>query len=1360
MSVSPDDTPAPTRARRDAPLARVERAVEQAVEASIAGAERSLARRFGAGCVAALRVSVKAVGVLLLVGYFAFGLLYLGTRHWLMPRIDDWRPQVEAFAGRTLGVRVQIDRIETGWRGIHPHLRLVNVRLFDAAGGVALALPQLEATVSWTSVVALEPRFTLLAIRAPEIEVKRLSHGRFEVAGFVLDPAAPAAEGRLADWVLAQHRIAIRDLRLRYVDAREGAAAPPLLLQEGDFEYRRGLLVHRVALRARPPSALAAAIDLRAEFRHPPLARPGDYSRWSGRLFLQTEYADLAALTALAGLATPFALERGQGALRAWLQFDRLRSERLTADVAAADVIVKLAPAAAPLALASLHGRFTQQALGGAWAGGHEIAFSGLTLATADGLQIAPTDLRLRLAPARGDFEASRLPLDAVTRLAAHLPLAPRLRDEIERRDARGEVTSLRATWNDGATLRYAVRARFARLSMRASPADPPASARGVPRPGLPGFDNLAGSLTLTESGGHVDIDATDAALEFPGVFAAPRIAAKTLKAAVGWSLEPQLELRFESVALANEDLDLTANGTWRATGKGPGALDLVGRITRLRAAAAHAYAPLVLAADVRQWLATAFTAGEAVDGLLRLRGDLADFPFAAGGGDFRVQARMRGIGLAYLPGWPAVSNLDGDLRIERARLQFDGRQAAVSDTRLESIEVRIPNLTHDAHLRVAFKAAGPAGGVLRYLAESPIGGWLGDALARASASGNAATELRLDVPLAHARDTRVQGSVTLTNTDLTLSPELPPLARASGRVEFTEKAFKLVGVSGGFLGGQVLIEGGTRPDGAIAIAASGSATPAGVRRMIDIPFVQRLLERAQGMTRYAANVALRDGLAELHLESDLLGWSIAAPEPLAKAATDALPLRLDIVPAGARADRVRLTLGELLALQFARSGPPAAMRIERGAIRIGEASDADIMLPERGVRAVVNLPRLNVDRWSPLLSGLGRDTAAGGAVASAVPDLIAARIGELVIAGRPIANLVLGATRAPEGDGIVWLANVVSDHATGSVTWHMPRADNPGRVSARLARLAVPEASRTDFADVLDATPSDVPAFDVVADSFEVGARKLGRLELVALNAGGGAAAVWELQRLEISNADARMRATGRWVREAGATARTMALDLALEFSDAGKLLARLGIPDAVRGGEGTLSGRVSWRGAPLAIDYPTLAGHLELAANKGQFLKADAGAGRLLGVLSLQALPRRLALDFRDVFSEGFAFDAITARADVAAGVLTTRDFRMRGANATVLMEGSTDLRAETQNLHVLVLPEVNVTSASLVYALLANPAVGLGTFLAQLLLREPLAKAFSFEYDITGSWQDPQVKRRERANAATGETNPEAR
>ena len=131
----------------------------------------------------------------------------------------------------------------------------------------------------------------------------------------------------------------------------------------------------------------------------------------------------------------------------------------------------------------------------------------------------------------------------------------------------------------------------------------------------------------------------------------------------------------------------------------------------------------------------------------------------------------------------------------------------------------------------------------------------------------------------------------------------------------------------------------------------------------------------------------------------------------------------------------------------------------------------------------------------------------------------------------------------------------------------------------------------------------------------------------------------------------------------------------------------------------------------------------------------------------MSLQALPRRVSLDFRDIFSKGFAFDSIRASALISKGVLTTHDFKMTGVNASVLIEGEVDLQAETQKLHVLVLPEINAESASVLYAFIANPAIGVGTLLAQWILRHPLSKIFSYEYDLTGSWNEPQVKRSER-------------
>ena len=139
---------------------------------------------------------------------------------------------------------------------------------------------------------------------------------------------------------------------------------------------------------------------------------------------------------------------------------------------------------------------------------------------------------------------------------------------------------------------------------------------------------------------------------------------------------------------------------------------------------------------------------------------------------------------------------------------------------------------------------------------------------------------------------------------------------------------------------------------------------------------------------------------------------------------------------------------------------------------------------------------------------------------------------------------------------------------------------------------------------------------------------------------------------------------------------------------------------------------------------------------------LKVDPGAAKLLGVLSLQSIPRRLTLDFRDVFSEGFAFDGITGSARIANGVATTDNFKMRGVSATVLIDGSADIAKESQNLRVVVIPEINAGAASVAYALAINPVIGAGTFLAQLFLREPLMRAFTFEYAITGPWKDPNV------------------
>jgi len=174
-----------------------------------------------------------------------------------------------------------------------------------------------------------------------------------------------------------------------------------------------------------------------------------------------------------------------------------------------------------------------------------------------------------------------------------------------------------------------------------------------------------------------------------------------------------------------------------------------------------------------------------------------------------------------------------------------------------------------------------------------------------------------------------------------------------------------------------------------------------------------------------------------------------------------------------------------------------------------------------------------------------------------------------------------------------------------------------------------------------------------------------------------------------------------------------------------------------------------VAWMGSPITLDYPSLGGSFNVNVETGQFLKADPGLAKLLGVLSLQSLPRRLVLDFRDVFSEGFAFDFLRGDITIERGIARTNNLQMKGVNAAVLMEGQADIAKETQNLKVVVIPEINAGSASLIASAI-NPLVGLSTFLAQVILRRPLIEANTQEFLVDGTWVDPRVTRVERKTA----------
>lgn len=1353
------ETPSASATER---LHRLEQEVETAVGHAVAATEASLARRFGAGCVRALRAALKVVGIAALIFYFVFGLSLLAARYWLLPRIDQARPWIEARASALLATDVRIGRIEASWRGIDPVLRLADVRLLGPSGEINLALPRVDATISWATAPLLWIRFQSLAFEAPELDVRRLADGRYQVAGYTLDPRAEGGGGAL-DWLLSQRQIEIRHARLRYTDESRPGAEREVLFDEFDFELRNGLATHRFALRGRPPPAWAGPLDVRGDFTQPLLARPSQLAQWRGRLFVQTDFIDLARVAAFLRLqAAEERIASAQGALRLWADIDAARPTRLVADLALADVDARWNAQTEPLRVRSLQGRLIQREWGNAREGGQEIDLGRLTVGGEAGGSSAPIgELRLRTTragvagPARGELTVGQLELGAVARLAPTLPLPAGWREPLVHYAVGGRIGELAAQWQeagDEQALRYSLRARFEGLRL-AVPDDATGTAAGA------GFANVAGSVELSEAGGTLRLAGADVQIAAPALFEEPRFALERLDALAHWTAGPRLEVRIESLAARNADLALTVHGTYRAPAGGgaAGFIDAGGTIHRASAAAAYRYLPRAAGAGVRNWLRDGLRDGSLENAQLRLRGELARFPWATGeDGEFRVTGELKDIAVDYQAGterdpagrarpgqiWPVLEGVRGTVLFSGNSMEVKASAGRSWGLRLTQAVARIPDLAHNARLLVRGNGGGPLPDMLRLVNQSPIARWTGNALAGASGQGNARFTLDLDVGLTAGAGAKVNGSVVFADNDLALGGDVPPLTDIDGTLRFDERGIAFQGLAAGFLGGRIAADASTRPDGAVTIEGNGTATVAAVGASFDSPLMRRLAAHAQGSLRYSGTLTLGGPAPLLEVRSDLVGVALALPPPLAKPADAALPLRLVHRTPTAGPDAWEVQAGDRLDVHLQRRrNARGELRLVRAAVGLNEPA----ALPDSGLRVAAQLERLDVAAWTSLLDDLlpeGDAPPAPGRRPLALPIVARIKAGTLNFEGAALQRVLLDAVRGTDGQ---WSGSVDSTEAAGTLRWQPATAGaTDALVTARLSRLTLSRSNNDGAAQALADPRRELPAFDVVIDEFQLGPTRYGRLELAAVNTGSGSSARWELRKLRIANPDATLDATGDWTTTP--SGQRMALKFALDIADGGALLARLGMPNVLRHAAGRMQGELAWRGLPTHLDLPSLDGMLALDLKQGQFLKADPGAARLLSLISLQALARTATLDFSS-FDSGFAFTSIVANATVDDGTMTTRDFKMVGPAAAVLLDGSVSLPRETQNLRLLVLPDVGLDSASLLYAALINPAIGLGTFVAQMLLRDPLSKLFSVEYSVTGTWNEPVLKRIER-------------
>ncbi len=1281
-------------------------------ELGVAPARRSLVRKL-------LRIGSIAA----LVVYFGFAAVVLALRFWILPQIEDHPEAIAQIISRNIGQRVSIGSVDSGWQRLRPYLALTDVQLYDQEGRVALSLPAVSCTLSWDSLAFGTLRFDSLSLDKPNLNIRRDTAGTLYVAGVKLNPEETG--GGFSNWLLAQREVIIRDAQVSWEDQLR--QAPLLSLAGLNFVMRNRGSHHRFALRAQPPRELAAALDLRGDLEGGTFEQ---LQAWNGKLYAELAYTDLAAWRAW--IDYPLEIQHGQGGLRLWLGFADKRLDEATADVALGNISARLAPELPLLEMRSLQGRLSAKRA----RGGYEIAGKQVALALQSGETLPPAQFEVQWQPGdgrraeQGEVRIAALELQPLALLGEYLPLPQDMRKLLADATPQGSVGDVHFDWQGPLPnpQRYSVRGHFDRLSMRAYA-------------GLPGFSGISGNIDGNEKGGSVLLNAAKSSVELPRVFAEPARDFDTLTAQLGWShVQGELQLKLSNIAFANADLAGTAFGNYTTAAGGPGVIDFTARLNRTDARHVVRYIPFMNRAAL-DWLDRALLAGHASEVSLRLKGDLKDFPFqSAKGGVFQIAAKVADATLHYAEGWPDISGITGQLHFDGRRMDVMSNRASVLGAKVINAHVALPDMfTPDRVLAVTGQAEGPTAEFLKFIAQSPVNNLTGGITANMGAAGNGRLQLKLDLPLARLADARVAGSYQFIGNRVSIDTDWPPVEQVSGRLDFTDSGVSMRAVNAQFLGGPVAISMANQRDGSIAVNARGTLNAALLQSVLEQP----LLRQVSGTTAWSSSMSFGKRGANIVVESGLQGIGSTLPAPLNKAPGDVLPLRFErtIIAEDQRVgaagpppgDRNTLDIGKVVRMEIHRRREDGKMVIERGAVGLNEPP----RLPEKGIVISGNAPELDLDQWLHVFGG------APGAQAQL--SSLNLKVGALDIYGKRINNVTLRAGF----QGTDWLANIDARELEGDVRW---RSLGKGRVSARLSHFTFPEPTPGKLAD--DTPPTELPGLDIVADNLVARDRKLGRLELAAVNEGRD----WRIDKLTLTTPESQLSGDGLW--QGVAAQQRTSVNLKLEISDVGKYLERFGYPGSMQRGSAKLLGKLAWAGNPQTIDYPSLAGDLSLIAQKGQFLKIEPGIGKLLGILSLQALPRRLTLDFRDIFSEGFAFDTITGTAAVAKGVLRTQDFSMKGPSAQVAMSGNIDLAQETQALKVRVVPSVGDSLSVAGLVLLANPITGVASFLAQRLLKDPLGQAFAFEYSVTGTWADPKVEKLARGQPNSDSTASEAK
>ena len=1259
--------------------------------------------------------------------FIIFVLAVLAVRFIVFPNIDEYKDDIAAYASKNVGQKITIGNILTSWDGLSPHIGFKSIDIFDAENRSALHLNNVEANISWLSLPLLQPRLAKLVVHQPELTIRRKTNGDIYLAGINL---AGAAKPDFPNWLLSQAEVTIKNAQVTWLD--DLRQAPPLSLKQLNLTlsnptWKSMFGQHQFELTALPSIGTSQLIEANGRFVGRDVSK---IKAWHGDLFLQLKQADLAVWQPWLDykmLNHPVDLQAGTGDAQVWLDFADAAIEKVKIRTALSNVSIIVNKHTTPFVAKQLSGDI-------GWSdfkNTQTISAQNIKLSSNTGLNFSKgrgyysTSTKNGKPWIKADLKLDQFNLATIKQLSPYFALPENLTSQLNGLAPVGELQALTLGYEGEASKpnTYKINTSFKKLGLTAYQK-------------TPGFSNLSGSIVADEDGGEVILNSQNSILDFKDNLRWP-IPADKLSGQIIWELNgDKAKIRTKELFISSPHLTGTVNASYDMNHIKGGYLDLVGKFGKGNAKYALFYYPIMLGEDTLHWLDTSILDGRIEDVNLMVKGNLADFPYVNNKnqldkklGVFKVTAKLSDALLEYGTGWPVVEGLGLDILFEGKRMELNAYKGHIFGNKIIKSKTEIAQLDADSPLlHIISEVEGSVADGIKFVNESPVKLVTQGFTDNLKTAGQGKLNLELKIPMQNLDAAKYKGVYKISNGTIFANTDegLPELSKLNGVLNFTENSLTTQNVSTEILGGPAQFNLRTGADKVLYVTANGRISDVGIKKLASNAFIDTM----QGSADWAGEITINKPMVEVNLRSNLVGMAIGLPPPFNKPANQAMAFSFEKKQTNPSNDNIDIKYGSLASAKILRTlqtGTGQAgteqdgkLVFERGDIGINMAAVAP---SQPGLSLHGKMDYLDADDWLALFSKpISKADASPITINKA--DIT---IQKLDVFGRRLNALKVIAE--PNATGLQMA--IESQEITGSTEWQSAGA---GKIIARLKNLTVPNSSEAKVAAKKDFRKLNkgYPALDVVAENFQLGNKNLGNLELNAFETGDD----WTIQKLKITNPDSTLMADGtwhNWIRNPNTK-----LNFTLNVDNIGKTLQRFGQPDTVKGGEAAIVGQLDWSGSPHQFETDGLNGYFKLEATKGQILKVKPGVGRLFGLLTLQSLPRRLSLDFKDLFSDGFAFDKISANAKIDNGIMRSDDFFMTGPAAETTIKGETNLKTETQRLNVKVTPHIS-DSLSLA-ALAGGPIAGAAAFVAQKILKDPLNKIISSEYIITGTWDKP--------------------